>query len=130
MDQIVITNIYIYIYIYIFNDIVRVWFPHLKTIPPFGLLPQAGSFRSAHLPHNQMTPLPKSSEIWMNCLANSIDSFNKLLEIDLKNQLNLQDSLSRLLIIYQSLCRSEKPFFLKVQHSRLKRVVMGILRFQ
>ena len=28
------------------------------------------------------------------------------------------------MMIYQSLCRSEKPFFLKVQHPGLKRVVM------
>ena len=42
-----------------------------------------------------------------------------------KNELNLQDSSSKfLMMIYQSLCRSEKPFFLKVQHPGLKRVVM------
>ena len=49
----------------------------------------------------------------------------------LKNRLNLQDSSSRfLMMIYQSLCRPEKPSFLKVQHPRLKRVVMRISTLQ
>ena len=41
--------------------------------------------------------------------------------IYLKNRLHLQDSSSKFLImIYQSLCRPQKTFFLKVQHHGLK----------
>ena len=48
-----------------------------------------------------------------------------------KNQLNLRDSSSIFLMtIYQSLCRPEKPLFLKVQHTGLKRVLMRISTFQ
>ena len=47
------------------------------------------------------------------------------------NRLNLQDSSSRFLImIYQSLCRPEKPFFLKVHHHGFERLEMSISTFQ
>ena len=51
--------------------------------------------------------------------------------IYLKNRLNLLGSSSRfLMMIHQSLCRPQKPFFLKVQHPGLKRVVMRMSTFQ
>ena len=49
----------------------------------------------------------------------------------LNNELNLQHSSSRFLrMIHQLLCRPEKPFFFKVQHPGLKRMVMRIGLFQ
>ena len=45
--------------------------------------------------------------------------------IYLQNQSNLRDRSSKfLMMIYQLLCRPENPFFLKLQHGGLKRVVM------